>query len=492
MFVLHRVHCWFALFAIAGFGLQGLVSNTGALSVIFVDLPFPIPYINGRTFHVNVSLYWTFAGLLSGIFYLLAPIKNKRTNQFASILFLLYSLGTLLTQGMLALHFTVGREYLEGPRALRAFLLVPLLMMIYYLVRILPITVKQWGRIIPVSIVTGMVMLTAFYAGTVYYYTNPALGEYHRFLTFHIGIEISVELISLGITGLLLIKLAGIERQEAAFVVFSAAGIAVLTVLAAGVGYAVWPGIWLAIVVAGIGFSALHMLAAIAFFSLLSGKMRDGSLKNCNCRSMISLVLIASSLLYHIVGAGVLGLFLAYPGTHQYIHGTYIVSAHSHLAVFGVFGFLALAVSIYILLEFVQLTKKESRRCLGGILLLHGGMLIMSTSLIIAGGLQTYFLRILNMDMSVADTALRPYLFLRIGGGISYMLGSLLVAYTILKAVWLQRAAVFGQGGHRITPLYELYSGLLRKQKETVPLMQRILYLQRVQQVINIVAKRIK
>lgn len=492
MFVFHRVHCWFALFAVAGFGLQGLVSNTGALSVLFIDLPFPIPYINGRTFHVNISLYWTFAGLLSGIFYLLSPSSGKRTNYAVVAIFLLYSLGTLLVQGILALHFTVTREYLEGPVTLRAFLLVPLVMLLYYLIRLLPAAVKAQGRIIPVSVVAGVILLTAFYATSVYYYTNPGLGEYHRFLTFHIGVEISAELISLSVTGLLLIKLAGIDHPEAAFIVFIGAGIAVLTLLAAGTGLIIWPGSWLAIAIAGVGFSVLHLLPAGAFSLLLIRKIQSGLFANSNHRSVISLVLMASSLFYHIAGAGILGLFLAYPATHQYIHGTYIVSAHSHLALFGVFGFLALSVAAAVLLEFVQVTKTESRRCLGGILLLHSGMLTMAAGLVLAGGLQTYLLRVLNVDMSVADLVLRPYLFLRIGGGILYMLGSLLVAYTILKVVWQQREAVFGYGSNQNSrsSLYKSYTRLQQKQNELLPIIQRLTILQKIQVMLNKLAKK--
>lgn len=187
-----------------------------------------------------------------------------------------------------------------------------------------------------------------------------------------------------------------------------------------------------------------------------------------------------------------LGLFLAFPATHQYIQGTYIVSAHSHLALFGVFGFLALAISSYCLLERVQLTKKEERYCSGGVLLLHFGMLTMAAGLVMAGGLQTYLLRVLHQHMSVADALLRPYLFLRIGGGMMYMLGSLLLAGTILKIVWQQRAAVFGsnlKSGNR-SSLFKTYSRLLHKQKELQPVIQRIVILQRIQSIITKLAKK--
>lgn len=492
MFLFHRVHCWFAVFAIAGFGLQGLVSNTGALSVLFVDLPFPIPYINGRTFHVNVGLYWIFAGLVSGMLYFLSPIQKKRSNYFAAAIFFLYSFGAMLIQGILALHFTVVREYLEGPVALRAFLLIPLVMLSYYLLRSLAETVKEQGRIISFSIAAGAVLLTAFYGATVYYYTNPGLAEYQRFLTFHIGVESSAELISLGLTGLLLTQLAGIDRTEVAFVIFSTVCVAVLTMLTAGAGYLIWPGNWLLVALAGAGFSMLHLLSAAAFSVLLVKSIQDGLVKNSDYRSVISLALAASSLLYHIIGAALLGLFLAYPATHQYIQGTYIVSAHSHLALFGVFGFLALAVAAAVLLEFVKLSKNENRRCLGGILLLHGGMLTMAVGLVLAGGLQTYLLRVLNVDMSIANVVLRPYLFLRIGGGILYMLGSLLVAYTILKAVWQQREVVFGYGSNQGSQnsLYKSYKRLLKKQRELIPVIQRIKILQKIQVMLNKLAKK--
>lgn len=492
MFLFQRVHCWFALFAIAGFGVQGLVSNTGALSVLFTNLPFPIEYINGRTFHVNISLYWTFAGIVGGIFYLLNPIHNKQAHYFTGAIFLLYTLGTMLIQAILALHFTVIREYLEGPVTLRAFLLVPLVMLSGYLLRAYPALVKEKGHVIPSAIIAGLSIITAFYASTVYYYTNPGLAEYHRFLTFHIGIEFGAEMIGLGLTALLLIKLAAIERPEGACIVLAAAGMAILALLTAGAGYLLWPENWLIVAAAASGFSMLHVVSSMAFFVLVLQRIQNWLTENKDYRSRLSLMLVASSLAYHIIGAGMLGLFLAFPATHQYIQGTYIVSAHSHLALFGVFGFLALAISSYSLLELVQLTEKEERYCSGGVLLLHIGMLTMATGLVMAGGLQTYLLRVLHQDTSMADVLLRPYLFLRIGGGMMYTLGSLLLAGTILKVVWRQRKKVFGFGENSLNrvSLYKSYARLLHKQKELAPVMQRIVILQKVQSILNKLAKK--
>jgi len=97
------------------------------------------------------------------------------------------------------------------------------------------------------------------------------------------------------------------------------------------------------------------------------------------------------------------------------------------------------------------------------------------------------------VDMSLTDLVLRPYLFLRIGGGILYMLGSLLVAYTILKTVWQQREVVFGYGssnqGSR-NCLYKSYKKLLQKQNELIPVIQRITILQKIQAVLHKLAKR--
>jgi len=129
-----------------------------------------------------------------------------------------------------------------------------------------------------------LVLLTAFYGTTVYYYTNPGLAEYQRFLTFHIGVESSAELISLGLTGMLLTKLAGIERTEVAFIIFGTICVAVLAMLTASAGYLIWPGNWLVAALAGIGFSMLHLLSAAAFFVLLIKAIQNGLVKKSDYR----------------------------------------------------------------------------------------------------------------------------------------------------------------------------------------------------------------
>lgn len=476
MSLFSRPSLWFALFAVGGFGLQGLVSNTGALSVLFPDLPFPIPFINGRTFHVNISLYWTFSGILGGALFFLQPPERQEVLQdrLGGVLFCLMAALVVGMEGALALGYPVGREFLEGPWLLRSGLaLVPFAAALLFLrCWLIGGSTKQRGFVFAAA--AGFAVLFGACAAAAVYYTNPSLGEPSRFLAYHLMVGSGAELLGVSLTISLFTKICR-QPASAAEVLFGlGSGLALLSAGMGWLQYWLWPGNGLAMMAAAGMFLLLHCLPSgiILYQSVRYWQSEDR--KSMKYKDWICFVLLTGSQAFHWLGGG-MGFLLAFLPVSQYIHGTYIVSAHSHWAVFGVYGLLALALSAHILFTVMELTIRQFRLLLGGITLVYTGMLAMGLSLFLTGGLQTYLLRILGTDIRTADFLLRPYLFARVGGGFFYAMGSLTCTYVILHQIWQQRRELLrGKISIDWLPVQDAQTELLRKQQTARHLLERI------------------
>jgi len=166
---------------------------------------------------------------------------------------------------------------------------------------------------------------------------------------------------------------------------------------------------------------------------------------------------------------------------NRYVHGTYITSAHSHLALFGVFGFLALAVCFYILFNEHAVSQKSYRWCLLAILFLNIGLLTMGLGLLAAGGLQVYFARVIGLGIGETNQLIRPYLFIRMMGGFAYTVGSTVLTYTVVKSLWPNLRPIFLNEGKTCSvnsdewqQLHSLLTRLIQKEKEAEQLLLKI------------------
>lgn len=483
MFEYKKPYYLFAFAALIGFGLQGIVSNTGALTVVFPNLPFPVPYINGRTFHANIGMYWTLLGLLGGVFYFYRDfIERAGMTKLINILFWGFASLMVALQGSLILRFPVGREYMEGPWFFRAALVLPLMLLVYCLSRIYK------GQNIPargtasLCILAGSILLLFSYLTTVIFYQYQPLEQLSQFLVFHAFGEMGAELIAFSLICFLIAEITGIDHaftEQAMFLSLVLAGsVASLAILE----YFIWPGEFLALLLLSVTFSGLHVLPLL---TLLYITIRQACLQDIiqsGRRNLLALLLLTGTAFYHMLAAGMLGLFLAYPSIYYYLHGGYAPSAHSHQALFGVFGSLAIALAIYILFEKVEMSATDLKVMVFGVVTFNGGLLIMGLMLLAAGGLQAYLVKIIGVDEFALSKLLRPYLFTRIIGGILYTIGNLTFCWMAGRRLWVHRRVFTGisdQEREAYLVIQKDYTRLIGHQKEVKAQLAKIMQIYR-------------
>ena len=478
MFSSQRIACWFSLFAVLGFGLQGIVSSMGALEIVFPDLPALIPHTAGRSFHVNVSVFWPLMGLIGGIYYFFTLEAGRELYRLdlakANFYFLAASIFVLL--GSLVVGYNEGREYLEGIWPLRAGVLFSLALFIYNLARTYGAAGEFKSRATLISMLAGMWMLVIFYIPTLKTYAHPSLDELAKFLVVHLWEEMCLELVAVGIIGAMLVNMTGVERRKIETILYL--DIAIMT--AGGVmgtaHHYYWIGTPVSWLWIGLIFSFMQIIPAVLLAytgaTSLSRKIWEGF----GHREWLTITLLACSTVYHIFGAGLMGFLMSYPPINKYVHGTYITSAHSHLAVFGVFGFLVLAVSVYILFAEVPLPKVAFRQGMLAVGALNAGLLIMSLGLMVAGGLQTYFWRVLDIGITTTNEMIRPYLIFRVLGGAAYLSGSTLFTYMVLRQLWPYRSSIIAAEAQPVhaRELNRHLRDLIAKERQLASIAQRV------------------
>ncbi|EGO65102.1 cbb3-type cytochrome c oxidase subunit I [Acetonema longum] len=438
MFISKKLCYKYALTTFLLFGLQGIMSLGGGLTTAFPDFPSPIPYTAGRSFHLNISIMWPLFGMMGIVYYFFCSEAGREIYSLKLIEanYWLFLATILIILGSLLLGFNQGIEYLEALPILKVGVAISISMLLYNLFRTYRASAMPKSRATLVSILAGSLTLVVFFIPNILGYSHPVAEEFIKFWVVHLWEEMSLELLGFGVLAAALVTLPGMQRAVLENVLYLDMSIMVITGIFATGHHYYWIGgpyywIWV-----GGAFSAVQIVPTLLLLYSLVKTVKTKYFFRLGQRETIVMAMIACSMFYHIFGAGVLGFLMAIPSVNRYIHGTYITSAHSHLALFGVFGFLVLALSYYIFFAEIPLDQKSYQYSGMGILLINGGLLIMAISLLASGGMQAYFWHVSGFSVAQTRQVIFPWLVLRLAGGLTYTAGSSLLTYVIIKKAW--------------------------------------------------------
>ena len=130
-------------------------------------------------------------------------------------------------------------------------------------------------------------------------------------------------------------------------------------------------------------------------------------------------------------GAGVLGLAHTWPAVNKWTHGTMITAMHGHMAFFGAYVMIALALITYALP--LRMGKTEDRPEAGSGLwafwLQVGGMFGMTMAFGAAGITQTYLERILGLGYLDTQRKMQVHYLMLVATGALFVIGVALFMY---------------------------------------------------------------
>jgi len=367
----------------------------GFARIGFDNLHEFIPFNAARAVHTNLLVVWLLSGFMGAAYYI---IPEEAQRELVSVKLAYVQLISLAVVGVIAVvgyHFNYweGRKFLEIPRPLDYLVVVNVLL---FLGLILTTLFKGKRRTTTALVLSmGLLFAALLYLPGMLPFDSQVLDSFFRWWVVHLWVEGVWELIMGGILAFLLIKLTGVDREVIEKWLYVIVGLTFLSgVLGTGHHY-YYIGvnkIWL--IVGGI-FSALEPLAFLAMALFAVNMYRKGEKKHPN---KLALYWTLGAAIVSFVGAGLLGFAHTLPQTNLYTHGTLVTAMHGHLAFWGAYGMIVLAIISYSLPNMTGRKLYQSARGRAAYWLSNIGMVGMTVAFGVAGVAQVYLERKFKMD----------------------------------------------------------------------------------------------
>jgi len=354
-----------------------------------------IPFNTAKAVHTNLLVVWLLSGFMGAAYYI---IPEESQHELVSVKLAYVQLISLAVVGVVAIvgyHFNIweGRKFLEIPRPLDYLVVVNVLTFLGIII----MTLFKGKRKTTTALILTMGLLFAalLYLPGMLDFDSQVLDSFFRWWVVHLWVEGVWELIMGGILSFLLIKLTGVDREVIEKWLYVIVGLTFLSgVLGTGHHY-YYIGvnkIWL--IVGGI-FSALEPLAFLAMALFAVNMYRKGEKKHPN---KLALYWTLGAAIVSFVGAGLLGFAHTLPQTNLYTHGTLVTAMHGHLAFWGAYAMIVLAIISYSLPNMTGRKLYDSSLGRMAFWFSNIGMIGMTVAFGVAGVAQVYLERMMKMD----------------------------------------------------------------------------------------------
>lgn len=429
------IHAYFIM-AIALFFLQipfGVyLASSYALSYPQVVVDW-LPFSTARAIHTNLLVLWLLLGLMGGG-YFMAMVEGELKEIFSPLLAFM-QLAILSVTGIVGVvgfvfGWTQGRPLLELPFHLDIAIVVGTLV---FLFNIALTMFKGWTENKKFSAISFMLLLGVAFTALLYlphipFYKNIVNDWTAWWINIHGWVEGSWELIASAVMAFLLVALTGVDRKVVNKWLYIEAGLFLFTGIA-GIGHHFYwtghPEYWKPI---GNIFSGMEIIPLILMYwdtkrhishkpevlDLLAGKM------------------VFWSVVLTLVGAGILGLGQTFSFVNYSTHGSQVTTSHGHLAFYGAFVLLLLAVFYVLIPKFKGITAFSEKRGYVALWIMNISMWIMTALFLVAGIIQTCLERVAGWQYMDTQAVMRWWMAFAALAGIGFFIGATVMVYDLL------------------------------------------------------------
>jgi len=395
-----------------------------------------MPFNIVRMLHTNSLVVWLLTGFF-GAAYFIIPEESENeiySPKLAYLQLLILVLGT--TGVVLTYTFNLfegnwllgkeGREFLEQPIWVKVGIVVAALI---FLFNVTMTVLKGKKTAISNILLLGLWALALLFLFAFYNPENLALDKEYWWYVIHLWVEGVWELIMASILAFLMLKLTGVDREVVEKWLYIIVATALFSGLLGTGHHYYWigtPAYWQWI---GSIFSSLEIIPFFAMMSFAFIMVWKGRRDHPNKAALLWSLGCAVMAFF---GAGVWGFLHTLHGVNYYTHGTQITAAHGHLAFFGAYVSLNLAMFTYAMPILLKRDPYNQVINMASFWLMSGGMVFMTFSLTFAGTVQSHMQRVVgDYFMDVQDT-LAVFYWMRFGAGTAVVLGVMLYLYAVL------------------------------------------------------------
>ncbi|BBX14012.1 MAG: cbb3-type cytochrome c oxidase subunit I [Mycolicibacter algericus] len=332
-----------------------------------IDLAKLLPYNLARTWHLQLSLFWTAAAFLAGGIFLVPFITRREPTKQSWLVYGLLGALAIVVFGSMAFEalsifgmiepgtaLSQQWEFLDLPRVFQLLLIIGLFLWIFIIWRGMRAKLASTSKLnLPwVFFFTGLT-IPAFYAVSLLAgsETHFSVADFWRFWMVHLWVEDFLELFTTAMVAYLFVQLGVVRERVALLVIF----LDIILYSAGGVigtmHHLYFSGTPVEHMALGAFFSAAEVIPltfltveAWAFLQL-GARQEAGGEHNFPARWAVMFLVAVG--FWNFLGAGIFGFLINLPVVSYYEIGTALTANHAHAAMFGVYGMLAVALAMF-------------------------------------------------------------------------------------------------------------------------------------------------
>ena len=423
---------------------QILFGITLGLQYVIGDLFFPyIPFNIARMVHTNLLIVWLLFGFM-GAAYFMVPEESETelwSPLFAKILFWVFlAAGVATILGYLLVPYaslakwtgndllaTMGREFLEQPLPTKIGIV---LVALGFLFNITMTVLKGRKTAITLVLLLGLWGLALMFLFSFVNPSNLVRDKMYWWFVVHLWVEGTWELIMASLLAFVLIKTTGVDREVIDKWMYMIVAFALITGIL-GTGHHFYfiglPGYWHWV---GSVFSAMEpipfFMMTLFAFNMVQRRRREHP-------NQAAVLWAVGTAVIGFLGAGVWGFIHTLSTVNYYTHGSQVTAAHGHLAFYGAYVLVVLAIISYAMpiLRGREANPLRAQRVeMWSFWIMSIGMAVMVLALSGAGILQVWLQRMPTtgaMPFMATQDQLVFFYWVRVAGGVMFLLG--LLAY---------------------------------------------------------------
>ncbi|MGO4676638.1 cbb3-type cytochrome c oxidase subunit I [Bosea sp. 2YAB26] len=413
----------------------------GAIYVLPNTLSELLPFNIVRMIHTNALVVWLLLGFMGATYYLLPEEAETElySPRLAVIQFWMFFIAAAVAVVGYLFRIHEGREFLEQPFAIKVGIVIVVLI---FLFNITMTSLKGRKTTVTNILLFGLWGLAVFFLFAFYNPANLALDKMYWWYVIHLWVEGVWELIMASVLAFLMIKLNGVDREVVEKWLYVIVGLALFSgILGTGHHY-YWigaPGYWQWI---GSLFSTLEVAP---FFTMVIFTVQMTWKAGRNHPNKAALLWSIGCSVMAFFGAGVWGFLHTLSSVNYYTHGTQVTAAHGHLAFFGAYVMLNLAMMAYAIPELRGRAPYNQWLSIVSFWMMVTAMSVMTFALTFAGVVQVHLQRVLGQSFMEVQDQLALFYWVRLGSGVIVVISALMFVWAVLVPGKVRREQPLGR-----------------------------------------------
>ena len=421
-----RVSLWYIRLALCLFCLQVVMGLWLSINYAFtlpqwlVDV---FAFNTARAIHTNLLVAWMLLGFMGGAYFIL-PMECDRelfSTKIAWVQLILFAVTAVTAVVGFLFRWTKGRPLLEIPFPLNGLIVVVALLFVANVA--LTILKSKEKSALQWMLLGGVTFLALLYLFGMPFYKNLNTDYYYWWWVIHLWVEGAWEVVTAAIVAFIIMEVTGVERKVVEKWLYVETGLFLFTGIVGTGHHYYWlgaPNYWLWW---GGVFSAMEPLPIVLMVVDTWMHVRERKNPIINPLTWTYIVGLA---VYHLVGAGVWGFIHTLPQINYYTHGSQVTVSHGHMAFFGAYGLLNLTIFYFALPRLKNIRKYRDTAGKWGFWIMSVAMFFLGLTFGVAGILQTYLERFLDIGYSTAHITMMFWFRIAFSIGLVFLCGVLI------------------------------------------------------------------